>query len=348
MKIGIDCRFGNSPTGLGTYTREIVRSLLKRGDPVEYVLFVQSEGEEWLKGISNGSTRLTRTVEYRISECSHYSIKEQLLFPRIIRKSKVELMFFPHFNIPLLCSVPFVVTIHDLILHKYPNQASVVKRMAYRLLMKHAVSKAKKIIAVSDFTASEIRSSYGERDITVITEGVNPLFERKSDCSDVLRTYDLQKPFFLYIGNAKEHKNVQTLIDAYRKLNDQSVELVLVCTGKEVGRLKPVDGVRIIPGTEVAELPSLYSSARAFVTASLYEGFCLPVLEARACGCPVIASSRGAIPEAAGGEALLIEPTVEAFASAMKLPPALVEPSSSLPTWDEAASKTFEALFISN
>ena len=91
--------------------------------------------------------------------------------------------------------------------------------------------------------------------------------------------------------------------------------------GHEAKKLKTAGTVRVIQHVPDEDLPALYSSAKAFVTASLYEGFCLPVAEAEACGCPVIASDRGAIPEIASAKAKLIPPTVKDFMAAMKNPP---------------------------
>jgi glycosyltransferase involved in cell wall biosynthesis len=201
MRIGIDCRFAGTNSGLGRYTRELTAALQKRNDGIEYVLF----------GNDN-------------APFPHYSLREQTSFPGIIKKSGVDLFFAPHFNVPLLCPVPFVTTIHDLILHRYPNQASSTKRLAYRAVMRHTVRKAQSLIAVSQFTADELTSVYGKdvkKKISVIHEAVSDEFIKKSAaaCSPTLNRFGLKKPFFLYVGNAKQHKNVQMLIDAYRSLS---------------------------------------------------------------------------------------------------------------------------------
>lgn len=246
----------------------------------------------------------------------HYSLKEQFALPRIIKSSGIDLLHVPHFNAPLNCPVPFVVTIHDLILHKYPNEASCLKRMAYKLLIRNAVKKSKHIIAVSNYTADEIAKTYGKQvreKISVIYEGVSPEFRPvtplRPATHSLRRGYAGQasKPFILYIGAAKQHKNVQTLIDAC----PDDMTLVLVTGGKEVAKLHPRSNTRIMENVSNEELPSLYSCATCFVTASLEEGFGLPALEAMACGCPVVASNRASLPEICGSHAVLVEPTVE-------------------------------------
>ncbi len=266
----------------------------------------------------------------------------------MIKRAKIDLFFCLHFNVPLLCPVPFVATIHDLILHRYPNQTSRIKQMAYRKIMRHTVRKAKALIAVSEFTAGEILKTYGKdlrKKITVIHEAASREFLRKSAaaCGPVLKTFALRKPFFLYVGNNKEHKNVQMLIDAYRSLGTTETELVLVTGGKEAEHLELPDGVRILRDVSAPDLSCLYFFAVAFVTASLYEGFGLPVLEAQASGCPVIVTNTGSLPEIAPEGSRIVEPTVEDLADALRDPP---EPPdiSKLRSWGEVAAETFQVL----
>ena len=296
--IGIDCRFMTTQSGIGRYTRELVTALKRRNDPWRYV-FLESD-------------------------IKHYSLNEQIKMPSLIKKHRIDLMHFPHFNVPLRCPVPFITTIHDLILHHYPNQASILKRMAYKKLMKHAVKKSAHIITVSNFTASDITKTYGDnikKKITVTYEGVSPQFKpaSESEINRVCAKYNLptskqvneltskqSKSFILYVGTSKQHKNVQTLIDA---VSDKP--LVLVTSGKEVSKLKLTPNVTIIPEVDDTDLPALYSVAKCFITASLYEGFGLPALEAMACGCPVMASNRGSLPEILGEGASFVEPTVD-------------------------------------
>lgn len=341
--VGIDCRFAATQSGLGRYTCELVTELLRRRDGVRYVLFVSKDDDHaWLPNPLPESCLLT-PVSF-----AHYSLSEQIKFPGVIRRSKIDLLFSPHFNVPLLCPVPFVATIHDLILHRYPNQASGIKKAAYQLLMKHTVKKSRALIAVSRFTADEIAKTYGKdvrKKITVIHEAASPEFIRKSatSCAPVLKKYGLGKPFFVYVGNAKEHKNVQMLIDAYASLHSTETELVLVTGGKESEALRLCDGVRILRDVPNADLSCLYYFAVAFVTASLYEGFGLPVLEAQASGCPVIVTNTGSLPEIAPEGARVVEPTVEDIADALRDPPSPPD-MEKMRTWGEVANETFDVL----
>ena len=170
----------------------------------------------------------------------------------------------------------------------------------------------------------------------MIGEGV----QMQPPMQNIREKFDLQKPFFLYVGNAKQHKNVQMLIDAFQKIGSDAKELILVTGGKEAAHLRLVPGVHILKDVSEADLTALYKEASAFVTASLYEGYCLPVAEALSLGCPVIASDIGAIREIANTRALLIEPTVEAFATAMITEIARPSPSPNpSPSWLLTAEK---------
>ncbi len=348
MTIAIDCRFASTLSGLGRYTRELARELARelvkhRTADMCYILLVQSKDEEWLLDLPQ-----VRLYEVAIP---YYSLAEQLQFPSMIRDTGADLLFSPHFNVPLSCPIPFVVTIHDLILHRYPNSASFLKRLAYRTLIKHAIQKAESIIAISNFVKKEITDAYGvslSSKIHVIREGVSPLYHPLDAFhSDAVRKkYGIERPFFLYVGNAKEHKNLPFLIDAFTKAGDTGHDLVLVCGGKEAEALPLPPHVKRIKGVADMDLPALYSCAEACVTASLYEGFCLPVAEALACGCPVIATNLPVIEEIASGHAFLIEPTTEAFTKAFTQSYQHTDPFI-VGTWEKTAQETasiFQAL----
>lgn len=342
QKILIDCRFSSAQAGLGRYTRELVTHLLKRDDPVSYHLLLRREHEDWLKAIDRSYTSTVVNIP-------HYSLAEQTTLPRLIQSSRSDLFFSPHFNVPLFCPIPFVVTIHDLILHHFGNGASLLRKVAYRTLMRNALRHAQSIIAVSRSVASELHDMYGSRianKIRVVHEGVDAAFHPISSNEQLpsLSRYGIRKPFFLYVGNAKQHKNVPLLIRAFVESGRSDCELVLVCGGREALDLHPLpSGVRMVQGISDEDLPALYSAATACVTASLYEGFCLPVAEALACGTPVVAANRGAIAEIAQGHATLIEPTIDAFKEAFSTTYHPVQPFT-VGTWEASAAHTWDLL----
>lgn len=335
QKILIDCRFASLHVGLGRYTRELVTHMFALPDAAKrYILLVRKNTETWIP-------KDAQTIE---ADIAHYSLQEQTTLPAIIKKSGADLFFSTHFNVPLFCPIPFVVTVHDLILHRYPNHASLLKRIAYRCIIGNAVQKAKSIVAVSNFTAHELSQVYGSgiaKKTMVIHEGVSEIYHPvdEKDVQVVLQKFAIARSYFLYVGNAKQHKNVQMLIDAFHDAQVSDADLLLVSGGSEVPLLTLGANVRILPSVSNIDLPVLYSGARALVTASLYEGYCLPVAEALACGCPVIASHCTVIPETADGHAMLIEPTREAFAQAFQNPPT-DRLRYVVGTWEKAADET--------
>lgn len=335
--IGIDCRFGSVAAGLGTYTRNVVPALVHELKGHHIVLFVRDTSEAWLESVPD-------SVTLCVFPATHYSVKEQLLLPRRLKQFSVDLFYTPHFTVPLRCPVPFVCTVHDLTLHHYPNSAGFLKRFGYKVVMRHAVKQAKEVIAVSEYTTKDIALQYG-RQARHVTEGVSPGYKRlsKPDTAAVLTDYGLMGQYFLYVGGTNEHKNLQLLLDAHAQ-SEVDVPLVLVSNGKHLSSLKLHDGVVILPSVPDHDLPALYNGALAFVTASLYEGFCLPILDARACGTPVIATNVTAIPEVAGSHALLVEPTLDALAAALKAPPTKSDAPEAKYSWQKSARQIADIL----
>ena len=341
-RIGIDCRFSSIPTGLGRYTREIVPALTQQKNDVQWILFVRSAHEPWLQ-------TLPSHVRVVVADIVHYSFAEQVRLPRLLYKEHLDLFFALHFNVPLRLTIPSVVVLHDLILHAYPNASSVCKQWIYKLVLRTALRRARAIIAVSAFTQKEAVRYFGakiQQKITVVPEAVSSTFCPPSASTQerVQHKHNLPQKYFLYVGNAKQHKNVSLLLDAFVKASLEDTELLLVSPGKEAEALLLPSGVRRLKSVTDTDLPVLYTKAQAFVTASLYEGFCLPILEARACYCPVIASNTSAMPELAAPGVQYVQPTVEAFSNAFVhfACPAVVEPSTR--TWEDVARESITVL----
>ncbi len=315
--IGIDCRFAETHSGLGTYTRSMVQALMRRKDSSSYILFVRSMAEPWVSDFA-----LNDNVSFRVASFAHYSFREQWDFPILIRESGCDLFYSPHFNVPYLCDTPFVCTVHDLILHRFPNQANILKRLAYKLLVGRAIKKAKAIVCVSEATQIAIDDYYPGivQKTEVIYPGVGKEF-RPADSAviEVVRKkYSLARPFLLYIGNCKQHKNVPMLIESFRVARLQNTELILVSGGSECSSLQLPSNVRRIESVAESDLPALYSAAAGCVTASLLEGFGMPMIEAMACGCPVMATNTGSLPEICDTHALIVEPTIASLSEGMK------------------------------
>lgn len=232
-----------------------------------------------------------------------------------------DLFFSPGYNTPLFCPAPFIFAIHDLSHIYCPENSSLPIRVYYATVMKRACHRAARILTVSDFTRQQIVDWAGvsPQKIVNVGCGVDSCYRPGDD------TFGLPFPYLLCVGNRKLHKNEFRVIRAFARA-DLDSRIHLVFTGDETTDLKGqiesselssrVDFVGRVPESK---LPSLYRGADAMIFPSLYEGFGLPVLEAMACGTPVVTSNVTAMPEIAGGAALLVDPTsVEQIARAME------------------------------
>jgi glycosyltransferase involved in cell wall biosynthesis len=232
-----------------------------------------------------------------------------------------DVFFSPGYNTPLFCRSPFVFTIHDLS-HVYcPENSSRMIRLYYATVLKRACGNAAKILTVSEFTRTQIIDWAGVRGEKVFNVGcgVDAAYRPGTE------TYGLSFPYFLCVSNRKEHKNEFRAVEAFAKAGlDSSIHLVFT-GGPEttlmqwIVRHRISNRVLFLGAVPEVELPSLYRGATALLFPSLYEGFGLPVLEAMACGTPVVTSNVAAIPEIAGDAALLVDPTcVEAMTDAIQ------------------------------
>lgn len=322
-RIGIDARFyGPKNRGLGRYVQKLVDYLHEEdgnNPDREYYIFLKKENFDLFKPKAKNFKKVKANFHW-------YGFSEQIIFPLILNRYKLDLVHFPHFNVPLFYKGDFVVTIHDLILLHYPTVRATtlnkyfyfIKLLGYKKAIKSAAKRAKKIITVSNFTKKDIHENLNvpASKITVTYEGCDfGKFKDKflNEPEKILKKYNIKKPYLLYAGNAYPHKNLERLVLAFKKVQEKNKELSLVLMSqedffyrrlKEFIKRKEVERV-IFPGYVLdEELSIIYNQADLYVFPSLYEGFGLPPLEALASGTSVISSDRTAMPEVLGGDAL--------------------------------------------
>jgi len=367
--IGIDAR--SPSTGIRRYTQEVINGILGMDASIgsaqvlknKYVIFLLPNDFEKLEfGNPN--------VKKVLADFKWYSLKEQIIMPRLIKKENVDLMHFPHFNVPFFYRKKFIVTIHDLILTKFPSVRATTlnpiiykfKNLAYKFIIKSALRRSEKIIAVSEFTKKDIIEQFGVKNekIVVTHEGVSEKLKQaeKEDDKEVLFRYNIHRPFFFYAGNAYPHKNLEGLIKIYPKIKEKFRDLQLVFVGSEdyfYKRLKKDASEDIIFTDYISdkELAALYRNALFYIFPSLYEGFGLPPLEAMANGCPVVSSDRSSMPEILGDAALyfnsdkeeeIIE-AIEKIVNSENLKKELIQKGYEQIkkySWEECARKTLE------
>lgn len=310
MKIGIDARFLGTETGIGRYVLELVKHLEEAEGEKEFVIFLRKENWDIWQPKNPRFKKVLADIPW-------YGLKEQLEMPKIIARENIDLMHFPHFNIPFLYKKPFIATIHDLILLKYPSaRASTlgplkfyIKYLFYRLVLQRAIRESRKIIAASEFVKQDILKNFSvlPEKIKVTYVGVPSAFKNTHDRDCPRRDY------FLYVGNAYPHKNLEGLMKAFEIFNkNKNYNLILI--GKEdyfKKRLKrEFENKNIIFKDFVSdeELSEFYAGAAAYVFPSFSEGFGVPGIEAMAHGVPVLASNSSCLPEIYGDAALYFDP----------------------------------------
>ncbi len=289
------------------------------------------------------------------------------LGPALLR-DRPDLLFVPAHVIPLLHPSRSVVTIHDLGYLAFPEAHTVRRRLELDLSTRWCLRAAQRVIAISQATKNDLVRHYGadpER-IVVVHLGCSNLFRPPDDPGQIAAIracYALESPYFLYIGTIQPRKNLTRLIEAFARAGADDALLVIAGRRgwlsepivRRVAELGLTNRVRFPGYVPDADLPALLSGALAFVFPSLHEGFGMPVLEAMACGAPVLTSTTSALPEVAGDAALLVDPCdTDAIAAALRRLAADAPLRASLRargleraagfTWERTARETLDVL----
>ncbi len=322
MKIGIDARMINA-SGIGRYITNLLNNLVELDKENEYFVFLK-------KSDLNSIDFQNKNFQKVEADFNWYSFQEQISFPSVLYKYRLDLMHFPHFNIPVFYNGKFVVTLHDLTHYDFKmSRASMhnrlyyeIKHQVHKLVMFQAFNKSKKIITVSNFVKDELirRFKIRKSKIEVTYEsGGRDFIKMKNKLTknqeiEILEKFSIKKPYLFYIGNTHPHKNVEGLIEAYLKLRNNYQYLQLVIAGTDdffLERIKVKYQHKDIIYTGFVtdeQLTTLYLNAQAFVFPSFSEGFGIPILEAFALSCPVVLSNKTALPEVGGEACLYFDP----------------------------------------
>ncbi|MFC1662671.1 glycosyltransferase family 4 protein [Patescibacteria group bacterium] len=330
MRIGIDCRTILNPelgekAGVGHYTYYLVKNLLKIDHRNEYVLFFTSRLNPFSE-FEQANVTMKEFPFGRYKKFLPFSYSHMLI-AALVKQAKLDLFHSPANILPLSLTGKAVITIHDLAIYKnpdwFPSQVFSTK-----LLVPQSVKKAKKIIAVSQSTANDLREIFNvpAKKIHVIHEGVAIDYLKLKDRQvDIKKKFKLPKHYLLFVGTLEPRKNLMMLVKVFaeiRKVIDtkfSDIELILAGApgfqADELFRLiedlKIKKYVRHIGYITQNEKFKLMKQAWAFVFPSLYEGFGLPVLEAMKLGTPVLTSRASSLPEVTGTSALTINPNDE-------------------------------------
>ena len=331
MRIGIDARFLTHPQkgGFKTYSENLISALAEVDKDNSYFLYLDRPPDQ--------QTKLPKqpNFKYRVipGENPVFGMpwREQIGLPHFAAKNRLDLLHSPCLTAPLRLKCASIVTIHDMIWFssRYSVKAPVsLKRKLinwyYYLVPKIAARKSSLVLTVSQASKDRITRELGipADKVFVTYEAASPIFCQTQDVEEIsgIRTrYNLPADYIMAIGSADPRKNISTLVQAYAQLPANlktAYQLVIIWTHplmadtlmRQVEDLGLIEYVRFLMRVPDEDLVLLYNGASLFVFPSLEEGFGLPLLEAMACGTPVVAGNNSSIPEVVGDAALLVQP----------------------------------------
>lgn len=319
LRIGIDVHsLGGQQGGNETYYQELVKGLVALPSAHELVLYYTKDAARQ-RVSANGHISLERLRP------RHPLLRIPLTLPWRARMDRLDIFHAQHV-IPPFIRCKTVTTIPDIAYEHFPEAFPRMQRIWMKQLIRSSAIKADHIITVSEYSKRDIARTYGvpEEKITVTYEGASEEFrphDKEGAREKLARNYGIEEVFILYLGRLQGRKNLARVVEAYARVRAAGLPHKLVLAGKRDTLFEPVlarirelnmeDNV-LLPGYVPAQdVPFFYSAADVFIYPSFFEGFGLPVVEAMACGVPVITSRGSSLEEVAGDAALLVDPLSE-------------------------------------
>ncbi len=315
--IGLDAR-KIQDFGIGTYVRNLVRALARLDRENRYVLLVRPADREALP-------ELPENFRAVVESSPVYSPREFVALSYRLFRLKLDLYHATHYVLPAVVPSRVVVTIHDIIHLLYPEFLPSGLAFFYAQRMIHrSLARGDRIIAVSQNTKADLMEYFDVdgKKIQVVYNGVEERFRRRLPPAEIdrrLAELGIARPYLLFVGNPKPHKNLDNVVQAYARARRMAgFDAPLVCVGDRTGAdakirqraqyLGLADRVLLVGHVADELLPAIYQGATLFLYPTLYEGFGLPVVEAMASGVAVITSNTSALKEIAEGYAHLVDP----------------------------------------
>lgn len=323
MKIAIEAQriFRPNKHGMDFVALETIRELQKMDHENEYFIFVSPGEDRCLEDSEN-----MHIIELK---CPTYPLWEQIALPRAVKRIKPDLLHCTSNTAPLHCPVPLVLTLHDIIYleKRQSSSQSWYQEMGWhyrRLVVPRILPQCKKIITVSQFERKRILEALHlpDEQLVAVYNGFNSHFHLQPKAPEITRKYIDSDSYLFFLGNTDPKKNTPRVLKAYSeylKRSEKKLPLLIADLKEDaIDRILEEEKITDIkssirfPGYIAnTDLAALYSGAFAFLYPSLRESFGIPMLEAMACGTPIITGNTSAMPEIAGEGALLADPLDE-------------------------------------
>ncbi|MEG2365503.1 MAG: glycosyltransferase family 1 protein [Alistipes sp.] len=331
MKIAIEAQriFRSNKHGMDFVALEAIRCLQRLDTHNEYFIFVAEGDDHCLDETPN--------MHIVTLSCPSYPLWEQWALPRAVARVKPDLLHCTSNTAPMWGATPLVVTLHDIIFLEKQTARNKsfyqqLGRIYRRLVVPRVLPRCRQIITVSQFECDRIRTTLGldASQIMAIHNGYNPRFQPLKEFASTTQKYLADGQYFFFLGNTDPKKNTVGTLRGYAKyalqaetpqpllvadMDPKMLDELLVESALEA--IRPL--LRTVGYVANSDLPAIYNGATAFLYTSLRESFGIPILEAMACGTPVVTSATSAIPEIAGEGAILIDPTDPSAIASMLL-----------------------------
>ena len=320
MRIGIEAQriFRKNKHGMDYVVLQEIKELQKMDTKNEYFVFVAPGEDDCLEDTKN----------FHIIEIggTFYPIWEQITLPKAVKELNLDMLHCTSNTAPIRCKVPLILTLHDIIFlePRDKNNKSLYQNMGWfyrRLVVPKILNKCQRIITVSNYEMNNIMSKLNipQERMAMIYNGYNEWFKPINDTEHIFQKYIEESGYFFFLGNTDPKKNTERTLIAYAKYLERSSvkrKLLMADLNKAYlddivkrNHLEEMMQHVVMPGYIVnSDLPYIYNNAFAFLYTSLRESFGIPLLEAMACGTPVITSNTSSMPEIGGLEAILINP----------------------------------------
>ena len=320
MRIGIEAQriFRKNKHGMDYVVLQEIRELQKIDTRNEYFVFVAPGDDRCLED--------TQNVHILEIGGDFYPLWEQVTLLKAANELNLDMLHCTSNTAPIRCKIPLILTLHDIIFLEPRDKAnkSFYQNMGWfyrRLVVPRILKKCKRIITVSNFEKNNIMSKLDlpQGKIAMIYNGYNEWFKPLDDTEQIYKKYIDSSGYFFFLGNTDPKKNTERTLVAYSKYLEKSEvkrQLLMADLDKsflnsiiERNHIENILPQIVMPGYIVnKDLPYIYNNAFAFLYTSLRESFGIPLLEAMACGTPVITSNTSSMPEIGGPEAILINP----------------------------------------